>query len=70
MAYVNPNYKNKKAFREAVLAGVQHETYNPSGLYPTNQNGTDTIEGPHYPKPHHWYARVQVVGGIVTKVIS
>ena len=68
MSYVNPDYKSKKAFKEAVASGVQHRTYNPSGLWPTPQNGTDVIEGPHYPKPHRWYAEVTVVDGIVVKV--
>ena len=68
MAYVNPDYPTKKAFKDAVLAGKRHETYNPSGMYPTTQNGNDVIEGPHYPKPHRWYAGVVVENGIVVKV--
>lgn len=70
MSYVNPNYKTKKEFIAAVKAGKHHDTYNPSGMYESKQNGTDVIEGPHYPKPHRWYVRVQVEGGIVTKVLS
>jgi hypothetical protein len=65
MAYVHPDYSTKKAFREAIKAGIQHETYNPSGMYPTTSDGTDVIEGPHYPKPHRWYASVIVKDGIV-----
>ncbi len=68
MSYVNPDYPSKKAFKEAVAAGKQHHTYNPSGMFPTPQNGTDVIEGPHYPKPHRWYAAVIVKDGIVVKV--
>jgi hypothetical protein len=68
MSYVHPNYKSKKAFKEAVVAGVRHTTYNPSGLFPTPQHGTDVIEGPHYPEPHRWYASVVVENGIVIKV--
>jgi hypothetical protein len=33
-------------------------------------NGEETIEGPHYPKPHTWYARVRVEDGVVVKVLS
>lgn len=65
MAYVSPNYPTKKAFLEAVKAGKQHDTYNPSGMFETRQNGSDVIEGPHYPKPHRWYASVTVKDGIV-----
>ena len=68
MSYVDPNYPTKKAFKQAVEAGVQHRTYNPSGMFPTPQNGSDVIEGPHYPKPHKWYAAVEVENGVVIKV--
>jgi hypothetical protein len=70
MSYVRTNYKSKKDFKTAILAGLRPETYNPSGMFPTPQNGTDTIEGPHYPQPHKWYARVEVKDGIVVKVLS
>jgi hypothetical protein len=65
MAYVDPNYQTKKAFLEAVKAGVVHHTYNPSGMFPTTQEGNDVIEGPHYPKPHKWYSSVVVRNGVV-----
>ena len=68
MAYVDPNYPTKKAFVDAVKNGVKHHTYNPSGMFPTTQNGSDTVEGPHYPKPHKWYASVVVENGVVVKV--
>ena len=68
MSYVDPNYKTKKAFKEAVVAGYEHRTYNPSGLFPPVQNGSDVVEGPHYPKPHKWYASVIVKNGVVTEV--
>lgn len=65
MSYVDPDYKTKKDFITAVKSGIKHRTYNPSGMFPTEQNGDDTIEGPHYPKPHKWYSAVKVVNGIV-----
>jgi hypothetical protein len=65
MSYIDPNYKSKKEFVTAVKNGVRHETYNPSGMFPTTQNGSDVIEGPHYPKPHRWYASVMVKDGVV-----
>ena len=65
MAYVDPNYKTKKEFLESVKAGKQHRIYNPSGMFPKTQNGTSTVEGPHYPKPHKWYSSVVVKDGIV-----
>ena len=68
MAYVDPNYATKKAFKSAVKAGIEHRTYNPSGFFPTPSYGRDTVEGPHYPQPHRWYASVTVEDGIVVKV--
>jgi len=40
------------------------------GPYPAPENGTATIEGPHFPEPHRWYARVKVRDGMVEKVLS
>lgn len=68
MAYVSPNYKTKKDFKAAVANGVVHRPYNPSGMFPVEQNGRISIEGPHYPKPHTWYADCDVTNGIITKV--
>jgi hypothetical protein len=70
MAYVDPDYPTKKALKEAISSGRRPFTYNPAGMFPTTQNGVDTIEGPHYPRPHRWYARVKVEDGVVVKVIS
>lgn len=67
MSYVNPNYKSKKDFLAAVKAGKEHYTYNPSGMFETKRDGSDVVEGPHYPQPHRWYASVVVKDG---KVIS
>ena len=65
MSYVHPDYSSKKAFKQAIQEGVQHRTYNPSGMFPTTSNGSDVIEGPHYPRAHRWYAGVVVKDGIV-----
>lgn len=65
MAYVDPNYPSKKTFLAAVKAGVRHHPYNPSGMFPVPQNGSVTIEGPHYPKPHKWYSSCVVKDGVV-----
>ena len=55
MAYVNPDFKTKKALREALTAKQPIEVYQPGlGTVPTN--GTIALEGPHYPKPHTWSA--------------
>jgi hypothetical protein len=38
------------------------------GLGTPNKNGSETVEGPHFPEPHRWYASVQVKDGIVVSV--
>jgi len=68
MAYVDPNFKTKKALKEAIAAGKHVTVFSP-WRYPTAFMRIETIEGPHYPEPHKWYARVLVVNGIVTKVL-
>lgn len=68
MAYVDPNYPTKKAFKDAVARGVKHTPYSP-GPFPINLNDTEVyIEGPHYPKPHKWYAKCAMENGVITKV--
>lgn len=65
--YASINFKTKKAFREAVQKGDRVTLFAPGLGHPV-QNGSDTVEGPHYPAPHRWYAEVQVKDGVVTAV--
>lgn len=65
--YTVIDFKTKKAFREAVLDGDKVTLFAP-GLGKPVENGTEAVEGPHYPKPHTWYASAVVKDGIVTKV--
>jgi hypothetical protein len=72
MAYVDPDYKSKKDFKAAVVAGKAHRPYNPAGGFnwATSKDVTyiEYVEGPHYPKPHTWYAKCEVRNGIVVSV--
>jgi hypothetical protein len=65
--YTTTNFKSKKAFKEAVLAGKQVRLYSP-GLGRPVENGVEFVEGPHYPEPHKWYASVVVKDGVVVSV--
>lgn len=67
--YVSPNFKSKKEMKAAVLAGQRVEVFSP-GPFPAPTNGETSVEGPHFPKPHTWYARVRVENGLVVKVLS
>lgn len=52
--YVDPNFKTKKALKEALAAGKTVHVYAP-GLGEVPANGYVGLEGPHYPKAHTWY---------------
>lgn len=67
--YVNPNFKTKKELKEAIKKGVGVTVFSP-GPWPCPTSGVITIEGPHYPKPHKWYAEVMVKDGLAIKVLS
>ncbi len=68
--YVSPNFKTKKALKEAVKDGKEITIFQP-GPFGGNvlKIGAFAVEGPHYPKPHTWYAEVTIVDGLVTRVI-
>uniref|UniRef100_A0A6M3LKA4 Uncharacterized protein n=1 Tax=viral metagenome TaxID=1070528 RepID=A0A6M3LKA4_9ZZZZ len=65
--YTRTNFQTKKAFREAIARGDKVTLFAP-GLGNPKENGIEYVEGPHYPKPHTWYAQVKMVNGIVVKV--
>lgn len=65
--YVSPNFKSKKALKEAVARGERVTCFQP-GLGTVPENGYGAVEGPHYPEPHRWYAEVTIQNGIVVKV--
>lgn len=67
--YVLPNFKTKKALKDAVAAG-QTVTYFQPGPFGGNEpkDGTITLEGPHYPAAHTWYAQATVENGRIIKV--
>lgn len=65
--YTVKDFKTKKALKEAVAAGERVEIYAP-GLGTPKSDGVEYLEGPHYPKPHTWYAQVIMKDGIVVKV--
>jgi hypothetical protein len=67
--YALGNPATKKALREAVAAGKKIGIFQPGpfgGNEPTN--GRVCIEGPHWPKPHKWYAECEVKDGYIVKV--
>lgn len=54
--YVRPNFKTKKALKDAVKNGEKVVVYAPGLGSP--RVGEEAVEGPWSPQPHSWYARV------------
>jgi len=68
MAYATHNYKTKKALKEAVevcnKTGDQFPWYQPGpmgkGQQSLSPGESVSLEGPHYPEPHKWYALLKM----------
>lgn len=68
--YTDPDFKTKKALKEAVAQGKRVRVFQPSlGTVPKDIAKV-SVEGPHYPKSHSWYARVQINRGMVVRVLG
>lgn len=69
MAYTTRNFKTKKALKEAIAAGEQITTYQPGPFGSDHpKNGCISLEGPHYPAPHTWYAQGILKDGVLVSV--
>jgi hypothetical protein len=68
MAYTEYNYKTKKELKADVAAGKQVRVYQPGPFGPDVPDGTVALEGPHYPKPHRWYASAVIKDRIIVKI--
>ena len=71
--YTVTDYPTKKALKEAIARGDEVRIYQPGGFFDPPEasptyTGTAYLEGPHYPKPHRWYATATVEQGRVTSV--
>ena len=65
--YTDINFKSKKALKEALATGKQITCYSP-GPFPCKTEGRISLEGPHYPEPHKWYAEAFLINGVITSV--
>ena len=66
--YVEPNFRTKKSLKEAVNSGKDVTIFDPGPFNTKADNGIVAVEGPHYPEPHRWYAKVYVQDGRVVAV--
>ena len=65
--YTRINFKTKKALKAALAGGQSIKVFSP-GPFTCPTEGKITLEGPHYPEPHRWYAEAELKNGIITKV--
>jgi hypothetical protein len=69
--YSEVDYRTKKDMKKAIVArGHAGGVYNPGLGGEPPMNGIVSLEGPHYPKMHTWYARVQLKDGLIVKVLK
>jgi hypothetical protein len=66
--YTVTNFKTKKAVKDAIKGGHRVTVYSPAGMDSHVLDGVVTIEGPHYPQPHKWYARATLSDGFVVSI--
>jgi hypothetical protein len=71
--YTDINFPTKKALKDAVAAGKRIGVYQPNDMFGAGdkvQTGEHrvTLEGPHYPQPHKWYATATVRDGAIVSV--
>ena len=67
--YTTKNFLNKRAIKEAIKAGEKVTVYEPGiGAGSEPKNGTVTLEGPHFPKPHTWYGQGVLKDGVLVSI--
>ena len=66
--YADGNPKTKKELKQWLADGKRVTAFQPGGFFPSQTDGSAVIEGPHYPKPHRWYAQVMLKDGRIVKV--
>uniref|UniRef100_A0A6M3LB98 Uncharacterized protein n=1 Tax=viral metagenome TaxID=1070528 RepID=A0A6M3LB98_9ZZZZ len=71
--YTMTDFKTKKQLKETIARGQKLRIYQPGGVFAPPEAAPDYTgkayrEGPHYPKPHTWYAEAWLEGGIIVKV--
>ena len=65
--YCTQNFPTKRALREAVARGERVTLFAP-GLGTPKEFGPEYVEGPHFPQPHRWAAKVEMSNGVVVRV--
>lgn len=68
--YTVKNFRTKKELKEAIKNGEKIGIYQPNNMFgtPDPKEGTYSVEGPWYPKPHTFYASVTLKEGYIVSV--
>ncbi len=70
--YANGNPRTKKELKQWVADPDRTvRAFLPNSEwtgFKTVTDGPEVIEGPHYPKPHRWYAAVTLRDGVIVSV--
>jgi hypothetical protein len=66
MAYTATNYTSKKQLVADFKAGLPIRVFQP-GPFPLD-DGSVSLEGPHYPKPHKWYSSGFTHNGLLVRL--
>lgn len=65
--YVSPNFPTKKALRSAIERGDDVTVFQ-ARLGSVPRDGVVYLSGPHYPRPHTWYAQGTMKDGKLVKI--
>jgi hypothetical protein len=68
--YTNIDFRTKKAVKQAVKDGQKITVYQHAGIGQVPTDGEVSLEGPHFPKPHTWYATAILKDGVIVKVLE
>lgn len=68
--YTDTDYKSKAALKRALASGESVTVHQTGGLFPSQTDGRITLEGPHFPKAHTWYAEAEIKDGAIVKLIN
>ena len=69
--YATTNFTSKKALKDAIKAGKEVGIFAPvHAVQGPPRDGIAYLEGPHYPEPHRWYAKVELKDGVIVKVVQ
>jgi hypothetical protein len=65
--YTDTNFKSKAEVKRAIADGKQVRCHSP-GPFPCPKDGEVSLEGPHYPQPHKWYATGTLKDGVLVSI--